>query len=286
MIAALTAALTLTFWVSLLIVILLWRHAEAERGRTEAELNFASLLLDEFSRLGPAGSTEILGLHPDKIISLFKITRNHIFRHRAEHPEDLEIIRQLARVDYSLASCFADQNQFDISCSLLAECMENADRVLQRRPHDALCLFHRFKAYMALASVADQEGKSEESVRHLEQAVTHGQECLRHKDDRDLIDTAGLIDELAETRRSLARSFDRQGNYARARSLIADNFRMLDEVPGDVPNPLIAIQRTLVRLDLHEFKTCISSVPPSRTGEPDPSACLASSEAETLDNDS
>ena len=57
-VAALAAALTLVLSIGFLIVILLWRYAEAERRRAEDELDFAGLMLSEMS--SGAGLTGLL----------------------------------------------------------------------------------------------------------------------------------------------------------------------------------------------------------------------------------
>ncbi len=89
-----------------------------------------------------------------------------------------------------------------------------------------------------------------------------------------------LIQQLAECRWSLAQLLRRQGNNERARSLILANLRMLDEVPKGNGDPIIAIWRTLARLDLHEFKGGSPSVPDSCPDEANPLSRLASSEAD------
>ena len=168
----------------------------------------------------------------------------------------------------------------DKSRTLLAECLENLDRSLRRHPRDQAASYRRFKAYWTLGAVADQEGNSEESLGHLERAVAHGQECLRLKPNSE------VIRELAHCRWSLAQSLRRLGDDERARSLILANLRMLDEVPKDDSTRIIAIWRTLVRLDLHQFKAGLSSAPASLPDEADPLSRLASSEADGLDAES
>jgi hypothetical protein len=57
---------------------------------------------------------------------------------------------------------------------------------------------------------------------------------------------------------------------------------MLDDVPKLHGIPIIAIWRTLTRLDLHEFDVGLSSAPASSPDEADPLLRLASPEADVL----
>ena len=282
-VAALTALLTLTLSIGFLVVVLLWKHAEWQRRRAEDELLFAGMLLREISAFGPREtsrySARLLILNPDDIIAVLERTRNHIIKYKYNYPDDPSASRQLAQVDILLAPRFAARGRLVEARTLLAECLENADMFSRRDPPDS-ALACKFEAYSALAAVAAQEGKSEESLGHLERAVAFGQECLRLKPAPELIST------VADRRWSLAQSFSRQGDEERARSLVVANLRMLDEVPKDDGNPLIVIWRTLVRLDLHQFNAGFSSTSTFRRDEADPLSRLASVEADSLDAES
>ena len=67
--------------------------------------------------------------------------------------------------------------------------------------------------------------------------------------------------------------------------MILANLRMLDDVPNDDGNPFTATWRTLVRLDLHQFKACLPSGPTSPGNEMDPLERLASSECDSLESE-
>lgn len=280
MVAALAATLLLVLSVGFLIVVLLWRHAEAERRLAEDDLHFAGLMLSEITDIGNIRHAGTGGLTKDNVIEVLQRTRNHILQLRTQRPDDLTACGQLALVDLSLASSLEARKTLDKARSLLAECLENLDRSLERQPQDQTAMYCRFRAHWALALVADQEGKYDECLAHLERAVAHGHECLRPKPDPQ------LIKELAYCRWGLAQSLSRRGNEEGARSLILGNLRMFDEVPKDNGNPIIVIWRTLVRLDLHQLKAGLSSAPASRPDEVDPLAQLASSEADKLDAES
>jgi serine/threonine protein kinase/tetratricopeptide (TPR) repeat protein len=276
-IAALTAALMLTLSVGFLSVVLLWRHAEAERSRTEEELRFAGSMLAEITGLTYPGSGPVRVLNSDHVMAFLRSERDHILQLRAQSPDDLAICLQLAHIDLHLAAILEEQKRTERARPLLAECLKNVDRFLERHPRDHVAWRRRFNAYTALASVAAQEGKSGECLDHLERAVDYGQECLRLSPESD------LIDGVAHCRLSLAQALYRRGDVERARFLILANFRMLEEVPKDDATPIIAIWRTLVRLDLHQFQAGRSLMPASQSDDADPLSRLASPEADKLD---
>ena len=206
LVAALTAALMLTLSIGFLSVVLLWRHAEAERRRAEDELYLTGQVLSEISSLhADPSSRQFLVLNRDNMIAVLERTRNQLLRIRAQRPDNLATLRQLATLDYHLASEFADQRQSDKSRVLLAECLDSSNRVLQRSSQDQAALRYRFYAHWVLGSVADEDGKSGESLGHLERAVADGEECLRLEPDSDVVPA------LAGCRWSLARALPPPG---------------------------------------------------------------------------
>ena len=278
-VAALAVALSLTLSIGFLAVFLLWRHAEAQRARAADDLHFASLMLSEITDLGSPRSPQFLALGANHAMAVLQRARDQVLSRQRQHPDDLTTCHQLAQLDLYLSMHFEAQKKLDESRSSVLECLEIMERVLQRNPRDWSALCRRFRASSTLASLSGDEGKSEECLGHHERAVEYGEECLRLKPDFE------LIKELAARRWSFAQRLSRQGNDERATSVILANLRMLDEVPND-GNPFIAIWRTLVRLDLHQFKTCLSSASASRPDEADPLSRLASSEADSLEPES
>ena len=78
-IAALAAALTLVLSISFLVVVLLWRHAEAERKRAEDDLHFAGLMLSEITlESALQGSAGFVVLPRDNMIAVLQRTRKHL----------------------------------------------------------------------------------------------------------------------------------------------------------------------------------------------------------------
>jgi tetratricopeptide (TPR) repeat protein len=274
-VAALTAALTLTLAIAFVVVVLLWRHAEGERRRAENELRFSGEVLSEIAGAGSSGSAEAFVLTRDNVIAIFQRTRNHILELRTQRPNDLNTCHQLAQLDLALATQLLDRGKLQESRPLIDECLENLDRVLQRHPRELSALYDQFMAYRQLGMLADREGNGAESLRYLQQAVVHGEGYNRLKPGSAVI-------ALAECRWLLARSLRCLGDVERAKALILANLGMLDDVPKLHGIPIIAIWRTLTRLDLLEFHAGASSAPASCPDGADPLLRLASSEADVL----
>ena len=247
-IAALTAVLLLVVSAGLFAVVFLWRRAEAERDRAQNDLEFAGRLLAEISAFGSPNSGQLRVVNRDEIVAVLERTRNHIVRHLLQRPDDSAALYQLTNVDVQLARKYTSQRKLDEARTLLNECLECSDKIERLDPQDLSLPRRRFGARLVFAEVADEEGKYEECVDHLKLAVAHGQECMRLRPGTQ------LIGDVAYCRRSLAESFRRQGDDQEATSLILANLRMLDEVSKDNASPIIVIWRTLVRLDVHEFK--------------------------------
>ena len=277
MVAALAAALVLTLAIGFVGVVLLWGHAESERRRAEDELFFANLMLGEISSGGMSGSAQFLVLTRDDAIAVLRRTTDRVLRFRAEHPEDLATCQRLADLHLALAGHYEAQRNPEACRSSLVAGLENVDRVLQVRPRDRAALHGRFAACRMLATVAEQEGKSEESAVHLERAVAHGRECWR------LGPGPGVLNALATCQWALAQRYSRRGDDEAARALVLDNLRLSDEVPdGKVP-PENAIWRVLARLDLHQFHAGLPAAAGPRPGGDSPLSRLASTDADRLD---
>jgi hypothetical protein len=183
----------------------------------------------------------------------------------------------LALVDLRLFSHFVVKERLRDARSTLEECLGTSDRILQLHPQDWTAQYCRFSAYNALGSVADSEGSRDESIRHFERAVGHGQECLRLRADPELI--AGL----AKCRWALAQFLRQKGENDAALALILANFRMLADLPAANDSAMIAAWRTLVCLDVHEFDAypgpvLVPSSPQGNSDELDPLSRLVGSD--------
>jgi serine/threonine protein kinase len=281
LVAALAAALALTISISFLVVVRLWRQAETDRRRAEEELRFAGLTLSQMSDFALPGSTQFMVLPRDNVIAVLQRTRDHILRLRRQHPDDLITCQQLALVDLHLAPHFEVKGRFREARSSLVECLRALDRILELHPEDWAAQFCRFAASKELGSVVENEGGREESAHNYERAVAYGEECLRLKSDPE------LIRNLAACRCSLAQLLRRKGDDDGGRTLVLANFRMVEDFAEAHGNALMAPWRTLVRLDLHEFKVSspsgvLSLSPQGNSSELDPLSQLAALDLNSL----
>ncbi len=171
-----------------------------------------------------------------------------------QHPDDLTTCHQLAQIDLCLSMHFVAQKKLDESRSSLLECLENVERVLQQHPQDWSCASSPFPSFLAVgfAFWRGREKRREPWSSRAGRRVRRGVPAPLKRD-------FDVIKALAIRRWSFAHCLSRQGNDERAKSMILANLRMLDDVPNDDGNPFTATWRTLVRLDLHQFKACLPS---------------------------
>jgi eukaryotic-like serine/threonine-protein kinase len=276
-IASLTAAIVLVVCIGFVAVVSLWRRAEAESLRARSEVRFAGNLFGEISAFGSPSSGQLRVVKRDDVILFLERTRKHILSQRMERPEDLVTLRQLSNVDINLAEKYTAEKKVDQARALLCECLEALDNIERQDPYRLMLARHRFAANCLFAEIADIEESNDEAITYIKRALAYGEEDLLSVPDHERIAT------VAHCRRSLAEFLSRQGNDDGARSVILANLRMLDDVPKDVSSPKITIWRTLVRIDLHQFKTCNSPTPASPPNIDGPLAQLASPEADPLD---
>ena len=102
-------------------------------------------------------------------------------------------------MDYFLASALFTRNEFAKARALLAECLENAERLLERHPQDLSARRYRFQAYCVLSGVADVEGKDQEFLENSERTIALGESCVRLAFESDLIDKLAVTRSFACT---------------------------------------------------------------------------------------
>ena len=144
MVAATTALLMLTLSIGFLAVVLLWRHAEAERKRAEDDLSFADSLLSEITTINYPGTARTPSLRQDDVIGVLQRTRNHILHLLTQRPDDSTTCNQLALGWTSSRPGHSAQKALDKSRTLVAECLENLNRSLQSHPRDRVAMDYRF----------------------------------------------------------------------------------------------------------------------------------------------
>ena len=136
----------------------------------------------------------------------------------------------------------------------------------------------RWQTLTYLASVLDQLGLLEESMRFREQTIALGDALLPTLADRDL-------DRMAGCRISLAQLVDRMGDRPRAKQLLRENVRLLTDTARISKAPSIALnvlfsRQTLGLLDPSEALPALDRLDPTKKREP--YFALFNSESEAL----
>ena len=162
-VAALAITLILTLSVGFLSIALLWRHAEAERRRAEADFEVTVEALGEFIALSRGKSP--FKTTPESrasLVVLLQRTRKlclELAVHRPDHPM---IPRRLAFTDLHLAELLLEIGRFDEARPLLIEALATWERVVLDSPQDIDVLCRQLDSFDVFARVAAEEGKIEE----------------------------------------------------------------------------------------------------------------------------
>ncbi len=267
-VAVLAAALVLSLSTSFLFVFLLWRRAEAQRGRAEAErttaeaaYKVARTTLGEILELGGGGIESGQSLERPKLHESLQHARSRILELAKAREEDPSCWMLLALVDYFLGQSFHAENQWEEARAPLEESLVYWEKILDRNPADQQAMTRRWQTLTYLASVLDQLGLLEESMRFREQTIALGDALLPTLADRDL-------DRMAGCRISLAQLVDRMGDRPRAKQLLRENVRLLTDTAGISRAPSIALnvlfsRQTLGLLDPSEaLPASTASIPP------------------------
>jgi eukaryotic-like serine/threonine-protein kinase len=245
-IATLATALLMTFSVGFLAIVLLWRHAEAERNEAElarGRAEAARIRAEADYRAARAGLTTVVGLGSwalnlegrgletrelptEYFIRCLEVARYHLIELAKPPSSDPEIWKFLALVDLILGKALDFRGKPVEARPLHVEAVMYWEKILHVNPHDLFAKRHRWESLIHLAKVAEQQGNSEESVRYWERAISLGESLMPFRNDREFV-------ELAECRFSLARLVDRLGDHERARTILEANLRMRGNVSAD-----------------------------------------------------
>jgi tetratricopeptide (TPR) repeat protein len=276
-VAALAGTLALTLAAGFLSVLLLWRRAEAERRRAEADFQTANEVLGQIVEQSVPG-THLQVVNPDSLISSLQQTRGRLLAVAARQPVHPVVSRHLADVDQALGFALAREKRLDEARSHFDESLRCYQSVIQHNPLDHLARSNQIGALLGFNQVAKSP---EEVLSHLRRAVDAGEELVR------LRPGAGSICLLAETRNSLAGLLARRGDHEQARSVMDANRKMLENVPVEAEFPGVAAWRVFVRLDFDRFRTrsaptLTAAFQDDGSGHTDPLPRLASSGADRL----
>ena len=271
--------------VSFLGVLSLWRYAEGERSRAEAQKTHAEADLEvatealggfiELSRVqSPFRATAASRL---SVISLLEKFRKLGLELAARRPDHVTIHRRLAQADFHLACLLLEQKKRSEARPLLLEALRSWNKILEQSPRDVGVLSEQVGIFALLAKCADDEGNTRESANFFSRAVDLEEIVLRLRPE------LSVVFNLADHRWSLAILMENLGDHERARSLIEANARMLDNAPAAARNPELVIRRVLAHDQLRRFHvnstSSTSTVGPMET---DDLARLLSSEADRM----
>ncbi len=236
-IAALAGALLLTLSVGFLAIVLLWRHAQDERARAEADYRAARDGLTVIVELGRwAFGLERDGLETKEIPNehfsrCLEVARSHLFELAKPPTSDPEIWKLLAIADLVLGKTLDLRGKPIEAHAFHADAVTNWEKILQEDPHNLFAQHHRWESLIPLARFAERQGNDEESVRRWERTIIVGESMMPFMLDRELCD-------LAECRMSFSRLVDRLGDHERAWLILEGNLRMRGNVRAET-NPTI-----------------------------------------------
>jgi hypothetical protein len=230
-VAALVGSLLTSLVGGFLTIFLLWRYAETERIRAEAERRRAEAdyavgraALAELLDLGEKSIEPTVVVTRDRAIASLQVARRRIQELANGRPSDPALWRLLAVVDLFLGRNLEYQGQFAEGETLYVESLLNWERILEKTPRDLATLYRQWQTLDCLARVLERQGKMAESTRSWEQAIAAGESLLPTL-------TAPDFNTMAECRSGLARLLDQQGDHDRASRILLANLHMLGRVP-------------------------------------------------------
>ena len=268
-ITALAGTLLLTFLVSFLTIVLLWRRAEAERNhakleqthseqgwryaelersradrerlRAEDDYQVARTALTNFVEVVMLGLKDV-SLRDHLILRLESVRERMVDLAKAR-PNARSIYRDLALVCLLLGKDHERRRDWAKCLPLYFESMFYWEKVLHEDPHDVYLQKHRWETSMLLARAVEEQGNADESVRLWERAVSLGESLLPLENEGE---TAHLVD----SRIALAKVLHRTGNPDRAMTILEANLGMIGELAAVKITPNVAGQLRWIHREL------------------------------------
>lgn len=281
-VAALAVALMFTLSAGFLGMVLLWRHAEVQRIRAEADFQVANEVLEQIVDLSTGGQSGLTrALAPERLIEMLAQIRRRLRELAARRNDYQALLRQLSFVDRNLCETLMQEGRWDEARSLLEESVADLDAVLRRNPDDHYALTVLSSCLLRFSAVAGQQGRTDEGVMLLRRAVRSAEHRAR------LAPGVDSIDALARNREALALSLAKQGDLDESWSLMRANRLIFDGFPAGCENPRIVAWRIHVQSDFTRLIEGASSVPSAMSGDGDrarhdPLSRLVSPEANRL----
>ena len=224
-VAALAIALTLSLSAGFLSVVVLWRLAEAEHTRAEADFRTATEVLHQFV----AFTTEIPvpKVFDDRsLIPLLEKTRGRLVDIVRKRPGSDFILRELSIVDRRLGECLGMEGRWDEALVILEESVESLEESSRRVPLDHTACLDYLWACRGYADGAELQNRPEVGLYYLRRAVEAGEAIARRWPSGE-----AMVD-LARMRSDLAAVLARRGDRAAARELLQANVNTFTPRPG------------------------------------------------------
>ena len=242
-VAALAGTLALTLSAAFVSILLLWKHAEAERRRAEADYMISQAALFEILDLESraAGSTT---LSRDHLISCVQSARRRLLELAEPRSDDLANWYLIALLDQELGRNLgrigkpSERHFFD------RESLMYWEKVLGKDPRDLVAMYRRMEILHSVAAFAENQGKVDESIILWEQAIVAGEKLLT------ILFGSDCRPVLAST--PLSRLVDRTGDHQRARNIVEGDLRMLDAAPLSLAECRNSLAELLVRRGDHQ----------------------------------
>ena len=280
-VAALSASLVFSSSAGFLAVILLWRYAEAERHRAQADFETANDILGQIVGLCAGGPLLPPVLSETSLATLLEQTRNRIIEIGARRPEHPAIARHLAFLDRRLGHALMQEGQLEKARVVFEESVRCWDRSSREKSLNHGELISLTQALRGSAEVADHQNRPDASVIHLRRAVDLSEQLVQQWASWQAIEM------LADSRSGLARLLASQGDFEQARSLMLANLRLLENVPEVLDHPKVAARRVAAQIDfdrIHAAPSHVAAISLRTDGTGQPVSCqhLASPEADQL----
>ena len=242
-VAALGLSLAAALCAGFLGVFLLWRHAEWQRRRAEADFKMMSDVLGQIVEINAGGDFLPRIADSESLISSLEQTRERLLEVAASRPDQSLTARHLAFVDKRLGYALMTEGRWEEARSAFHESVDGWERALRHDPLDHTARRNQILALRGFAQVAEKQGKLEECGALLARALDAA--LLLVSSDH----CAASICVLADSRYNLAHFLARRGDHDAAGSLLCANRRMLEDDMIDVGNPDVIAWRTFARYD-------------------------------------
>jgi eukaryotic-like serine/threonine-protein kinase len=246
-VAALAVALMSTLSAGFLGLFLLWRHAQAQSIRAEADNRITREILGELVELHAGTSYLPAGIDPQRHLINLRRARGRLLDLPARERDDLTNARWLAKVDGRLGCGLTQDGDWDGARSAFEESLVQWDRIIRQQPDDCSARAERILDLQGLASVVEHAGDPEACIVLKGRAIDAAEELMRLRPDTPSIET------LTRVRNDLARLLANRGNRERAGSLLASNRILLASIPADAEGPRIGLLRIIVNMESDRF---------------------------------